>query len=48
MASENVSVSGLGGRYATALFELANEAKALDVIAADLSRLKALDRKSVV
>lgn len=42
MASENVSVAGLAGRYATALFELANEAKALDVIASDLSRVRAL------
>jgi F-type H+-transporting ATPase subunit delta len=42
VASENVSVAGLAGRYATALFELANEAKALDAIASDLSRLKAL------
>lgn len=42
MASENVSVAGLAGRYATALFELATEAKALDAIASDLSRLKAL------
>ncbi len=42
MASENVSVAGLAGRYATALFELANEAKALDAIASDLSRLRAL------
>ncbi len=42
VASENVSVAGLAGRYATALFELATEAKALDAIASDLSRLKAL------
>lgn len=42
MASENVSVAGLAGRYATALFELANEAKALDAIASDLSRLRTL------
>ena len=42
MASENVSVAGLAGRYATALFELANEAKSLDAIAADLARLKSL------
>jgi F-type H+-transporting ATPase subunit delta len=42
VASENVSVAGLAGRYATALFELATEAKALDAIASDLSRLKSL------
>ena len=40
--SENVSVSGLTGRYATALFELAQESKSLDAVAADLARLKAL------
>jgi F-type H+-transporting ATPase subunit delta len=42
VASENVSVSGLSGRYATALFELAQESKSLDAIASDLARLKAL------
>ena len=42
VASENVSVSGLTGRYATALFELAQESKSLDAIATDLARLKAL------
>lgn len=42
MASENVSVSGLTGRYATALFELALESKSLDAVAADLARVKAL------
>lgn len=42
MASENVSVAGLSGRYATALFELASEAKALDTVASDLARLSAL------
>jgi len=42
VASENVSVTGLAGRYATALFELADEAKALDTVASDLSRIRAL------
>ena len=42
MASENVSVSGLTGRYATALFELAQESKSLDAVAADLTRVNAL------
>jgi F-type H+-transporting ATPase subunit delta len=42
VASENVSVSGLSGRYATALFELAQESKSLDAVAADLARIKAL------
>jgi F-type H+-transporting ATPase subunit delta len=40
--SENVSVSGLTGRYATALFELAQESKSLDAVASDLARVKAL------
>jgi len=35
-------VAGLAGRYATALFELANEAKALDAVLKDLARLRAL------
>lgn len=42
MASENISVAGLAGRYATALFELADEAKALDTVAGDLSRIRVL------
>lgn len=42
MASENVSGAGLAGRYATALFELATEAKSLDTIAGDLARLRTL------
>lgn len=42
MASESVSVSGLAGRYATALFELASESKSLDAVAGDLARLSAL------
>ncbi len=42
MESENVSVSGLTGRYATALFELAQESKSLDAVATDLARVKAL------
>jgi F-type H+-transporting ATPase subunit delta len=42
VASENVSVSGLAGRYATALFELASESKALDAVGSDLTRLSAL------
>jgi F-type H+-transporting ATPase subunit delta len=42
VASEDVSVSGLSGRYATALFELALESKALDTVANDLTRLKDL------
>jgi F-type H+-transporting ATPase subunit delta len=42
VASENVSVAGLAGRYATALFELAVESNALDAVASDLKRLRSL------
>ncbi len=46
MASEATGVSGLAGRYATALFDLADEQNSLDQVAADLSTLKALIRES--
>jgi F-type H+-transporting ATPase subunit delta len=38
MASEQPIVGGMAGRYATALFELALEDKALDKVRADLDR----------
>ncbi len=41
MADEPI-VSGVAGRYATALFELARDEKALDAVAADLARFEAL------
>jgi F-type H+-transporting ATPase subunit delta len=40
VASEAAGVSGLSERYAKALFELADEAKALDQVAADLRQLR--------
>ena len=40
VASESPILTGLAGRYATALYELADEAKALDQVAADLATLK--------
>ncbi|HEY7644288.1 MAG TPA: F0F1 ATP synthase subunit delta, partial [Hyphomicrobiales bacterium] len=44
MASEVDTSSGVAGRYATALFELALEEKALEQVAADLNRFgEALD-----
>ncbi|HUN53194.1 MAG TPA: F0F1 ATP synthase subunit delta [Candidatus Sulfotelmatobacter sp.] len=46
MAAETSIVSGIAGRYATALFELAVEAKALDAVAADLDRLQAMIAES--
>ena len=42
MANDAGGVTGLAGRYATALFELADEGKALERIEADLAALKSL------
>ncbi len=42
MAEQASGVSGLAGRYATALFELARERDVLDATASDLSSLKAM------
>ncbi len=42
MAAEQPIISGMAGRYATALFELAQEAKSVDAVKADLGRFSAL------
>jgi len=42
VAGEDTIVSGMAGRYATALFELAAEANAVDAVKADLDRFDAL------
>jgi F-type H+-transporting ATPase subunit delta len=42
VATENASVSGVAGRYATALFELARDDKSVDAVRADLDRFDAL------
>lgn len=42
MASKSTGVSGLADRYATALFDLADERKSLDQVAEDLRRLRAM------
>ena len=42
MASETAGASGLGERYATALYDLADEQKVLDAVAADLRNVRAL------
>ena len=42
MAGEEPIISGMAGRYATALFELALENNAVDAIRADLDRFDAL------
>ncbi|MBX6328865.1 MAG: F0F1 ATP synthase subunit delta [Pseudolabrys sp.] len=42
MAGENHIVSGMAGRYANALFELAREEKSVDAVKADLDRFDGL------
>ena len=42
MAAEDPSVSGVSGRYATALFELARDEKSIDAVKADLDRFDAM------
>ena len=42
MAAEDSSVSGVSGRYATALFELARDEKSIDAVKADLDRFDAM------
>lgn len=42
MATETAATTGLGGRYATALYQLADEQKLLDAVAEDLRNLRSL------
>jgi F-type H+-transporting ATPase subunit delta len=44
--SSKTGASGLAGRYATALFELASEQKALDAVANDLKALRQMTAES--
>ncbi|MCK1389688.1 F0F1 ATP synthase subunit delta [Bradyrhizobium sp. 1] len=46
MAAEDTSVSGVSGRYATALFELARDQKVVDEVKADLAKFEALLNES--
>jgi F-type H+-transporting ATPase subunit delta len=46
LAAEPPIVSGMAGRYATALFDLAREANAIDAVKADLDRFDALVAES--
>ncbi len=46
MSSATSGVSGVSGRYAAALFELADEHKQLDEVAADLAGIRALIAES--
>jgi F-type H+-transporting ATPase subunit delta len=42
VAGEDPHISGMAGRYANALFELARESKAIDAVKADLERFAGL------
>jgi F-type H+-transporting ATPase subunit delta len=42
VAAEDPSVSGVSGRYATALFELARDEKSIDAVRADLDQFNAM------
>lgn len=46
MAAEDPSVSGVSGRYATALFELARDQNAVEAVQADLEKFDALLNES--
>ena len=46
VAAEDPSVSGVSGRYATALFELARDQKSVDSVKADLDKFSALLNES--
>jgi F-type H+-transporting ATPase subunit delta len=46
LASETTRVSGLAERYAAALFDLADERRALDEVATDLRQLRAMLQRS--
>ncbi|HLZ04684.1 MAG TPA: F0F1 ATP synthase subunit delta [Bradyrhizobium sp.] len=46
MAAEDPSVSGVPGRYATALFELARDEKSIDAVKADLDKFDAMLEES--
>src|ERR1700761_3857102 len=46
VASEATGVSGLAGRYATALFDLADQQQALDQVAGDLITLRRMIEES--
>ncbi len=46
MASDATGISGIAGRYATALYELADEQKALDAVKADLDAVGGLIAES--
>jgi F-type H+-transporting ATPase subunit delta len=47
VAAEDPSVSGVSGRYATALFELARDEQSVDAVQADLDKFNAMLAESV-
>ena len=47
LAGKETIVSGMAGRYATALFDLARESDAIDTVKADLGRFEALMAESL-
>jgi F-type H+-transporting ATPase subunit delta len=47
VAAEDPSVSGVSGRYATALFELARDERSVDAVMADLGKFEAMLADSV-
>ena len=46
MGAENAHETGLAGRYATAMFELAQDDKSVDAVAADFAAIKAAIQSS--
>lgn len=46
IVSENLTISGLAGRYAIALFDLGNETHVLDRVAKDMATLSSLLKES--
>ena len=46
MAGEDTTVSGMAGRYARALFELALDAKSVDAVKADIEKFDAMIEES--
>jgi F-type H+-transporting ATPase subunit delta len=46
LTADSSTISGVAGRYATALFDLAQEAGAVDAVAADLAKIEAMIAES--
>ena len=46
LVSEDLTVSGVAGRYARALFELALDAKSVDAVKADIEKFDAMVQDS--